>query len=92
MIQTLRHRGLKRLFLDGEAGGVRADQLKRINDVLAQLDSAVRPADVDLPGYRLHSLKGELRGHWSITISGNWRIIFRFADGDCFDVDLVDYH
>ncbi len=60
--------------------------------MLAHLDTAVRMTDVDLPGYRLHALKGELRGYWSITISGNWRIIFRFADGDCFDVDLVDYH
>jgi proteic killer suppression protein len=60
--------------------------------VLAHLDTAARMADVNLPGYRLHALKGELREYWSITISGNWRIIFRFADGNCFDVDLVDYH
>ena len=92
MIRTLRHRGLKRLFRDGDSGGVKADQLKRINDVLAHLDAAIRLDDVDLPGYRLHALRGELRGFWSITISGNWRIVFRLTDGDCFDVDLVDYH
>jgi proteic killer suppression protein len=92
MIQTFRHRGLKRLFRDGDASGVRADQLKRVTDVLAHLDTAVRTADVDLPGYRLHALKGDLRGYWSITVSGNWRIVFRFTDGDCFEVDLVDYH
>jgi proteic killer suppression protein len=92
MIKTFRHRGLKRLFRDGDLSGVRADQRARILDVLAHLDTALRPGDVDLPGYRLHALKGELKGYWSISISGNWRIILRFADGDCFDIDLVDYH
>lgn len=92
MIRTFRHRGLKRLFRDGNAGGVRADQIARIKDVLAHLDTALRAADADLPGYRLHALKGDLKGYWSVTISGNWRIVFRFEDGDCFDVDLVDYH
>jgi proteic killer suppression protein len=72
--------------------GIRADQAARIRDVLAHLDRAEMPADLDLPGYRLHALKGDLKGHWSVTISGNRRIIFRFADGDAFDVDLADYH
>jgi toxin HigB-1 len=92
MIRAFRHRGLKRLFEDGDASKVRADQLKRIADVLSHLDTALRPADVDLPGYRLHPLKGGLKGYWSVSISGSWRIVFRFADGDVFDVDLVDYH
>jgi proteic killer suppression protein len=92
MIRTFRHRGLKRLFQDGDASKVRADQLKRIADVLGHLDTALRPADVDLPGYRLHQLKGDLKGHWSVSISGSWRIVLRFEDGDVFDVDLVDYH
>lgn len=67
-------------------------RLPAIRNVLAHLDRAEAPADLDLPGYRLHALKGDLKGHWSVTISGNWRIIFRFADGDAFDVDLADYH
>jgi len=92
MIRAFRHRGLKRLFEDGDASKVRADRLKRIADVLSHLDTALRPADVDLPGYRLHPLKGGLKGYWSVSISGSWRIVFRFADGDVFDVDLVDYH
>jgi proteic killer suppression protein len=92
VIRTFRHRGLKRLFQDGAAGKVRADQLERIADVLAHLDTALRPADVDLPGYRLHPLKGDRKGYWSVSISGNWRIVFRFEDDDVFDVDLVDYH
>ena len=92
MLRTLRHRGLKRLFQDGDTGKVPAEMLKRIADVLAHLDMALHPVDVDLPGYRLHPLKGDLKGYWSVSISGNWRIVFRFADGDVFDVDLVDYH
>ena len=92
VIRTFRHRGLKRFFQDGDASKVRADQIARIADVLAHLDTAVRPADVALPGYRLHPLKGDLKGYWSITISGNWRIVFRFEDGDVLDVDFVDYH
>ena len=92
MIKTFRHKGLKRLFESGNPSGVQADQVRRLKDALAHIDLARHPADVDLPGYRLHSLKGELKGHWSVTISGNWRIIFRFEDGDAFDVDLVDYH
>lgn len=77
MIRTFRHRGLKRVF-QGDTSKVRADQARRIAD--------------DLPGYRLHPLKGALKGMWSVTISGNWRITFRFADGDAFEVDLTDYH
>lgn len=92
MIRTIKHRGLKRLFVQDDSSKVRADQLTRIRDVLAHLDGAVKPSDLDLPGYRLHRLKGDMKGHWSVTISGNWRITFRFEDGEALDVDLVDYH
>ena len=92
MIRTLHHRGLKRLYERGDPSRVRADQAERIALALADLDSADNPSDLDLPGYRLHPLKGALKGFWSISISGNWRIIFRFEDGDAYDVDLVDYH
>ena len=92
MIQTIRHRGLKRLYERGDASGVRTDQVTRMSDVLAHLDAAQKPSDLALPGYRLHPLKGDYKGWWSVTISGNWRIIFRFEDGDAFDVDVVDYH
>ncbi len=64
----------------------------RVSGVLAHLDMAKHPSDVNLPGYRLHPLKGDLKGMWSVTISGNWRVTFRFEDGDAFDVDLTDYH
>ena len=92
MIRTFRHRGLKRLFQHGDQSKVRADQARRIADILGHLDAAQRRSDLDLPGYRVHALKGDLKGTWSATISGNWRIVFRFVDGDAFDVDLVNYH
>lgn len=76
------------LYERGDPSRVRADQAAL---ALADLDDAHTPSDLDLPGYRLHSLKGSLKGFWSISISGNWRIIFRFDDGDAYDVDLVDY-
>ena len=80
------------LYARGDSSRVRADQAQRIALALADLDSASKPSDLDLPGYRLHPLKGNMRGYWSISISANWRIIFRFEDGDVYDVDLVDYH
>ncbi len=64
----------------------------RVALALADLDDACKPSDLDLPGYRIHPLKGDLKGYWSISISGNWRMSFRLADGDAYDVDLVDYH
>ena len=86
------HRGLKHLYERTEASGVRADQLKRIRAVLAHLDVASKAADLNLPGYRLHLLKGDLKGFWSVAVSGNWRMVFRFEDSDARDVDLTDYH
>jgi proteic killer suppression protein len=92
VIRTFRHRGLKRLFQQDDPSRIRADQVGRVADVLAHMDIANHPSDLDLPGYRLHPLKGDLKGRWSVMVSGNWRIVFRFEDGDAFDVDLVDYH
>ena len=71
---------------------VSPDMADRIALALADLEDAAAPSDLDLPGYRLHPLKGTLKGYWSISISGNWRLIFRFEQGDAYDVDLVDYH
>ena len=92
MIRSFRHRGLKRLYDRDDPSRVAANLVERIALALADLDDATSPRDVDLPGYRLHPLKGNLKGLWSISISGNWRITFRFEDGDVYDVDLVDYH
>lgn len=92
VIQKFRHRGLKRLFESGDTSKVKPDQAKRIALALADLDSASGPRDIDMPGYRLHRLKCDLNEYWSISISANWRITFRFEDGNVYDVDLVDYH
>ena len=92
MIRSFKHRGLKRLYERGDRSKISAEQLARIEDVLARLDGADTPDYLDLPGYDLHLLKGKLKGFWSVRISGNWRIIFRLSDGDAFDVELIDYH
>ena len=92
VIRSLRHRGLKRLYERGDARRVSADLAERVSLALADLDDAGKPSDLDLPGYHLHPLKGSLRGFWSISISGNWRMISRFERGDVYDIDLVDYH
>ena len=80
------------LYERSDRSRVRADQAERLALALADLDDARKPSDLDLPGYRLHPLKGDLKSFWSISISGNWRIVFRFDDGDVYDVDLIDYH
>lgn len=92
MIRRFRHRGLRRLFEDDDPRGVRADQVERIKHVLFYLNRASEPGDMNLPGWRLHPLKGELAGFWSVTVTANWRIIWRFESGDATDVDYVDYH
>ena len=92
MIRRCRHRGLKRMYERDDRSRVSPDLADRIALALADLDDAGTPSDLDLPGYRLHLLKGAPKGDWSISIAGNRRLIFRFEDGDAYDVDLVDYH
>jgi proteic killer suppression protein len=92
MIRSFRHRGLKRLYERGDHTGIRPDLLETVERILTVLDAATTPQALDLPRYRLHPLKGDLRGLWSVTVRANWRIIFRFDDGDALDVELIDYH
>ncbi len=92
MIVSFRHRGLKRLYERGDRSRVSPQLVDQAEDILGLLDMAKDPEDMDLPGYRLHRLRGNLRGFWSITVSGNWRIVFRFDGGNAFDIDLIDYH
>ena len=92
MIRTFRHKGLRRLFLDDDRRGVRADHADKLGRILARLHAARTVSNMDLPGYRLHPLKGQLNGFYAVTVQANWRGIFRFADGDAQDVDFVDYH
>jgi len=92
MIGSFKHRGLKRLYQRGDRSQIRPDLLETVEDILARLDQAATPQALNLPGYRLHSLKGDLRGFWSVTVRGNWPIIFCFEGNDAFDVELIDYH
>jgi proteic killer suppression protein len=92
VIQSFRHKGLKRLFEDGEARGIRPDYVERIENILAVLNRVPQPTDMNLPGFRLHRLKGDRKDFWSVTVRANWRVIFRFEGGHACDVDLVDYH
>ena len=92
MIRSMRHKGLRRLYEDDDTRGVMAEHVVKLRDILARLDAARAVADMDLPGFRLHPLKGQWKGFWAVTVRANWRVIFRFADHDAFDVDYVDYH
>lgn len=92
MIESFRHKGLRLLFEAGDRRKLPPELAAKINRVLLLLSQASEPADLDLPGLRLHPLKGELAGFWAVRISGNWRIVFRFDDGQVKDVDLIDYH
>ena len=93
MIRGFRHKGLRRLFEVGDPRGVPPQLARKLVNVLSFLNVAANPEQAaPFPGLRLHRLKGELGGMWSITISGNWRVIFRIANGDVRDVDYVDYH
>lgn len=92
MIRSFRHKGLRQLFETGNARGVTAAHVQRLLDILDLLNAAARPGDMDFPGSFLHPLKGRLKGYWAVRVSGNWRVTFRFEDGDAWDVDYVDYH
>jgi proteic killer suppression protein len=92
VIRSIRHKGLKRLYEDDDPRGVIREHTAKLRDILARLDAAGSTADMDLPGFRLHQLKGNFKGFWAVTVRANWRIIFRLAEGDALDVDYVDYH
>lgn len=92
MIKSFRHKGLRSLFESGKTAGVLASHAKRLRMQLAALDTAHVIDDMDIPGFRLHPLKGEMRGRWSITVNGNWRLTFEFEDGNADILDYEDYH
>ena len=91
MIRSFKRRGLKRLYQRGDASRINPSLLERIEEVLSLLDAARSPKSMNLPGYKLHKLKGEFGEFYSVRVSGNWRIVFRF-ETEPEDVDLVDYH
>ena len=92
MIRSIRHKGLKRLYEDDDPRGVNREHTEKLKDILVRLDAASEVADMNLPGFRLHALKGNVKSFWAVTVRANWRVIFRFADGDVVDVDYIDYH
>ena len=92
MIRSFKHRGLKRFYEEDDGRGIRPDLLDKVERILTALDSAVEPQALDIPGYHLHPLKGELKSFWAVTVRANWRIVFRFEGTDAFDVELIDYH
>jgi proteic killer suppression protein len=92
MIGSFAHKGLQQLFEDDNAKGVNAEHVRKIKQILAVLHAAETIEALRLPTFRLHELKGDLKGFWAVTVRANWRIIFRFEGGKALDVDLVDYH
>ena len=92
MIIRFRHKGLERLFASGDTRGVSAQQVKRLRRLLASLATASSPMNMNIAGYQLHPLVGERKGEWAVSVSGNWRLVFRFDGENATDIDLVDYH
>ncbi len=91
-IQTFRHKGLKKFFVNGDKSGIQPTYISKISLILDLLNGATIAQDMDFPGSNFHSLKGNLREFYSVSVTGNWRIIFKFKNGDAYEVDLVDYH
>jgi proteic killer suppression protein len=92
MISNIRHKGLAALYHEDRTKGVKQSLVKRLRQILALLDTAITVEDMNLPGLNLHQLKGNLAGFYAVSVSGNWRVIFRFEDGQATEVDLIDYH
>lgn len=92
MIRSFRHKGLERFFTASDRRKIDAKQGDRILRILDRLDASARPEDLNLPGFDFHALKGDRKGTYSVSVSGNWRITFRHVSGDAVDVNLEDYH
>ena len=92
MIISFRHKGLKLLYDKGDRRRIKPEYVDKVERILARLDEAARPADMALPGFRLHPLKGNYAGYWAVDVSGNWRVVFRFEGVNVYDVELTDYH
>ena len=93
MIVSFRHKGLRIFYETGGAKGLPSEQVSKIRRILTAIDEANEPKEIGLfPGWRPHPLSGDMRGFWSVTVTGNWRIVFRFADGNASELDYLDYH
>lgn len=92
MIQNFKHKGLREFYQTRSKLGIQAKHADRLADVLFALNYAKSRQDMNRPGFGLHPLKGRLRGHWAVKVSGSWRVTFRMEDGEAHDVDYLDYH
>jgi proteic killer suppression protein len=92
MIRSFRHKGLEAFFRTGSKAGIQPAHAEKLRRQLTALEYAVRPEDMNAPGWRWHPLKGDLRGHYAVTVNGNWRLVFRFDNDDAELVDYLDYH
>ncbi|MCP4471453.1 MAG: peptidase [Gammaproteobacteria bacterium] len=92
MIRSFKHKGLEKYFAKGTGSGIQSAHSKRLRLILGRLNASMSPQDMDLPGLYLHQLRGKFRGRWSIRVSGNWRVTFKFVGPDAVDVDYEDYH
>ena len=92
MIRSFKHRGLKALYEGKTARKVASEHIDKLRRILAVLDNASDPDGLNLPGFHLHPLKGDLQGFWAVTVASNWRVTFRFEENEATDVDYLDYH
>lgn len=92
MIQSFRHKGLRRFFESGSAAGIQPKHAKRLRMLLVALDTSSTIDDMDVPGFKLHQLKGQEKGRWSVWVNGNWRVTFEFREGHAYVLDYEDYH
>ena len=92
MIKSFKHKGLEKFCVSGSTKGIQTKHAKKLRMQLGALDTAYQIEDLDIPGYRLHQLKGDLKGLWSITVNANWRITFEFTEGNVYIVNYEDYH
>jgi proteic killer suppression protein len=92
MIRSFKHKGLEKFFTKGTASGIQSAHSKRIRLILGRLNASITAQDMDLPGLVLHQLRGKYQGRWSVRVSGNWRITFKFDGQDAIEVDYEDYH
>lgn len=92
MIKRIRHKGLERFYRSGDTSGINAQHADHLRLLLTTLNVSTDPSGMNLPSFRLHSLKGDRKGQWAVKVSGNWRLVFEFDGEDATDVDLVDYH
>ncbi|MCY3669904.1 MAG: type II toxin-antitoxin system RelE/ParE family toxin [Alphaproteobacteria bacterium] len=92
MIERFRHRGLRELYERGHSSRVTQVHVGKLSRILTALDRSTGPEGMDIPGFRLHALRGRMQGHYAVSVSANWRVTFRFEDGHAVDVDYLDYH